>query len=35
MDKTILVHSISSIQTIRHKIEKEINITYVLRYANV
>ena len=32
--KTTLVRSISGIQTTRHKIEKERNITYVLGYAN-
>ena len=32
--KTILVRAISGIQTTRHKIEKERNITYVLGYAN-
>ena len=32
--KTTLVRAISGIQTTRHKIEKERNITYVLGYAN-
>ena len=32
--KTTLVRSISGIQTTRHIIEKERNITYVLGYAN-
>ena len=33
-DKTTLVGAISGVQTIRHKIEKERNITYVLGYTN-
>ena len=32
--KSKLVRAISGIQTTRHKIEKERNITYVLGYAN-
>ena len=32
--KTTLVRAISGIQTTRHKIEKERNISYVLGYAN-
>ena len=32
--KTKLVRAISGIQTTRHKIEKERNITYALWYAN-
>ena len=32
--KTTLVRAISGVQTTRHKVEKERNITYVLGYAN-
>ena len=32
--KTTLVRAISGVQTTKHKIEKERNITYVLGYAN-